>query len=535
MRISTCVLAGTLLASTFSAGAQSAWKCLPGESWWGGAVEYAAKAPYGHDSFSFDLNGDVSNNQSAGLLISNRGRWIWSEQAFAYHFRNDSVVITHASGEVKSGTAGNSLASAYRHSSTAFFPSSGKWPDSLLLKAPQYNLWIELLDNPTQDKVMAYARKLLAQHYPPGVLMIDNRWEAYHGAFDFDRNTFPEPKRMMDSLHAMGFKVMLWTCPFITPDSKMYQVLLGNKYLLLDNEGKSQQAWEHLSKPYIIQWWDGFSACLDLTNPGAMQWLRQRYDLLQQEYQVDGFKFDAGDPYFYDHPGLTAYKNVLPTEHCRLWATVGLKYALNEYRAMWKMGGQPLVQRLSDKGHTWSDLQRLIPGTIAQQLLGYTFTCPDMIGGGQSGSFNEKTKVDQRLFVRSAQCHALMPMMQFSAAPWRVLDDADQQAVRKAVAIREEYLPYILKAVSDATRTGMPAVKPLEFDYPGQGYDTVKDQFLLGDELMVAPVVTPDNKRSVVFPKGKWRYKGRLIKGPSKQTFDVPLDEILVFRKEITN
>lgn len=61
------------------------------------------------------------------------------------------------------------------------------------------------------------------------------------------------------------------------------------------------------------------------------------------------------------------------------------------------MGSQPLAQRLSDKSYSWSDLQRLIPGTIALQLFGYTFTCTDMIGGGQASSFN-KNKSESKAF-----------------------------------------------------------------------------------------------------------------------------------------
>ena len=97
------------------------------------------------------------------------------------------------------------------------------------------------------------------------------------------------------------------------------------------------------------------------------------------------------------------------------------------------MGGQPLVQRLRDKQHSWEEIKKLIPDILLQGLVGYSFTCPDMIGGGEISSFwGEKNNLDQDLVVRSAQCHALMPMMQFSVAPWRVLDSAHFDAVKKA-------------------------------------------------------------------------------------------------------
>lgn len=81
--------------------------------------------------------------------------------------------------------------------------------------------------------------------------------------------------------------------------------------------------------------------------------------------------------------------------------------------------------QLRDKAHNWQDLQTWVPNLVAAGLLGYQFTCPDMIGGGEFTSFIDNAKLDQDLFVRSAQIHALMPMMQFSASPWRVLDRYD--------------------------------------------------------------------------------------------------------------
>ena len=83
------------------------------------------------------------------------------------------------------------------------------------------------------------------------------------------------------------------------------------------------------------------------------------------------------------------------------------------------MGGQALVQRLGDKDYSWNAVGLLIPDMIAAGLLGYAYACPDMIGGGQFGSFlgSRPDKADQELIVRSCQVHTLMPMMQFSVAP----------------------------------------------------------------------------------------------------------------------
>lgn len=88
------------------------------------------------------------------------------------------------------------------------------------------------------------------------------------------------------------------------------------------------------------------------------------------------------------------------------------------------MGGQPLVRRLGDKTYSWNGVASLVPSMVSAGLLGYSYTCPDMIGGGEYSSFLgiDASSFDQTLIVRSCQIHSMMPMMQFSVAPWRILN-----------------------------------------------------------------------------------------------------------------
>lgn len=504
---------------------------LKDEGWWGALVNEGHIMPFGKSDFSFDLYSDCDGNQSFPFLISNKGRYIWSENPFRFSFKNNNLIIDRTSGKMHFGKNGSTLREAYLDASGKYFPSSGTWPDSLLVKSPQYNLWIELQYNPNQKDVLNYANQVIQNGWPAGVLMIDDNWTNYYGQFDFDKVKFPDPKAMITTLHKMGFKVMLWICPFITSDSPTFRELEDKKLLLLDNDGNMNAMWKDISRPLIINWWNGYSAHLDLTNPETVKWLRGKLNFLRNEYGVDGFKLDAGDVSYFTSGNLVSYNKVMPVEHCFAWNRIGLDFPLNEFRATWKMGGQPLVERLRDKFHTWEDVQKLIPHTIVQQLAGYTFTCPDMIGGGDLASFLPGSNMDQKLIVRSAQCSALMPMMQFSVAPWRVLDSAHLAAVNKIVRLRQQYLPVIMEVLRNSALTGLPAVRSLEFEYPGQNYLNIKDQFLLGDKLMIAPVVTAEDSRKVVVPKGKWRHNGKTISGPALITCTAALDELLIFEK----
>ena len=151
------------------------------------------------------------------------------------------------------------------------------------------------------------------------------------------------------------------------------------------------------------------------------------------------------------------------------WASMGLDFPFNEYRACWRLAGTPLAQRLRDKDHTWEALRELIPGIVTQGLEGYAFGCPDMIGGGDDSSFKDPSKFDPELVVRSAQVHALMPMMQFSVAPWRVLSPELAGYCLAAAKLHAKLGVHIVVLARDSAKTGEPIARPLEWQWPHRG------------------------------------------------------------------
>jgi len=222
-----------------------------------------------------------------------------------------------------------------------------------------------------------------------------------------------------------------------------------------------------------------------------------------------------------------------PIRLSEAFARVGLSFPLNEYRACWKMGGQPLAQRLRDKEHTWVDLRKLVPGMVNLGLMGYPFGCPDLIGGGEYLSFRNLAAIDQELIVRAAEVHALMPMMQFSVAPWRVLSPANLAICRRMAALHSERGAEILALARAAARTGEPVVRSLEYAYPHAGHVAVADQFLLGEDILVAPVVEQGaRQRRLVVPPGRWRGDdGSVVQGPASLLIDAPLERLPWYRR----
>lgn len=499
-------------------------KSIPGEKWWGGMVALGSRMPFSTNMRLFDLSRENLNNQNVPLLLSSQGRYVWSDKPFAFNYRNDSLFIYSNYEELKTINAGASLRDAFLAVSNRHFPPSGDIPDSLFFSVPQYNTWIELMYNQNQKDILKYAENILQNEFPVGVFMVDDNWQKYYGNFEFKPERFPDPKGMVKQLHEQGFKIMLWVCPFVSPDSPEFREL-QSKGFLVKQKGTAGAA--------IIPWWNGYSASYDLSNPEAVEYFKQQLRQLQKEYGIDGFKFDAGDIGHYDNPYLEFYdKSATSVDMCEYWVKIGVDFPFNEYRAGWKMGGEALVQRLGDKDYSWNALRLLIPDMIAAGLLGYAYTCPDLIGGGQFASFLniDQSKMDQELIVRSTQVHALMPMMQFSVAPWRILDEKHLKICQDYARLHQKMGDYILTQASYSAKTGEPIVRHMEYAFPHQGFEDCKDQYMLGDKYLVAPIVTKGNVRDVFLPKGVWMDDtGKSIKGPKKIQVTAPLERLPYF------
>ncbi len=495
-----------------------------GEKVWAGIINDGSLMPL-KSGYRMDFYANNKYNQTQPLILTSSGQFVWSETPYEFIVGENEITVNSSFGEVITGKHGTNLKEVQQFTSQKFFPASGLLPDTLLISSPQYNTWIELNYNQNQAAILSYAKAIIDNGFPPGVIMIDDSWQEDYGVWSFHPGRFSNPKEMIRELHAMGFKVMLWICPFVSADqARLYTKLKDDQAFLLEEGNK---------EPAMIRWWDGVSALLDFSNPKAVTWFNNQLDYLVKDYGIDGFKFDAGDMEYYP-ANTSSMGNFTPNQHCERYAQFGLRFPLNEYRACWKMGGKPLVQRLADKSHKWEDLQLLIPNMIVEGLMGYPFSCPDMIGGGGlSVFFTERGLLNQDLVVRSAQCHALMPMMQFSVAPWRVLDKEHLEAVQKAVAVREKFKSLILKLAHKSAISGEPILKSLEYVFPGQGFENITDQFMLGDNLLVAPMLLSGQKgRNIMLPKGRWKADdGQIFTGGKEVFLETPINRLPYFER----
>ena len=231
----------------------------------------------------------------------------------------------------------------------------------------------------------------------------------------------------------------------------------------------------------------------------AVRYLREAFAELQS-IGVDGFKFDGGDSHFY----LDEHE---PDRQSLLWTLFSAEYKYNELRAEFNGAGLSVYERLSDKRHAWGreGVGGILPAALMLGLSGHPFFSPDMIGGGEVKDIREGRMLQEDLFLAHAQAAMLMPSVQFSILPKEVLGE-NLPLLHSLIKQRKALLPYIKKLAQNARISKEPLVRLMEYEFPGEGFERILDQFMLGNKYLVKPITTPQVTCTTVrLPKGQWR------------------------------
>ncbi len=428
-------------------------------------------------------------------------------------------------------TVGRSLADVHeRHARRLGRPSDR--PVFELMRTPQWTTWARFKTQIDQSIVLRFAHEILEHGFPAGLFGIDDRWQAHYGDTEFDHERFPNPHGLITELQDLGFLVTLWVTPFVNPDSSNFREGRQRGYFIRRPED---------NQPYLTRWWRGEGALVDFSNPEAAAWWLDKLRALQDRYGIDGFKFDGGDGNWVPRDGLTA-SDLSPngySDACVAWAARHFRWC--EVRVGWRSQRAPLLFRLADKDSHWGEengLQAIIPQVLHLGLAGYPFVFADRIGGnpGRPGAGNDGDQhADKELFIRWTELSTALPAMQFSIAPWD-FDPETVEICRRYARLHQELAPALDRATRQAVVTGAPVIRPLNWPWDDEVAHRCADQFLLGDEYCVAPVVMPGAcSRDVLLPPGRWRdhWTGEHFDGPMiLRDYPAPLDRLPLFRRE---
>ncbi len=157
-------------------------------------------------------------------------------------------------------------------------------------------------------------------------------------------------------------------------------------------------------------------------------------------------------------------------------------------------------------------LKSIIPEALKLSILGYPYIIPPGFTETDHVSVNSTSEVpgsllpDVELYIRWFQLISLFPVTAVTVEPWMYQDTNLSHAVREALNTRKQLLPTILQLTKQSD-LGQPVLRPLWWLEPNNmKLHTVEDQFLLGDNILVAPVVEPSRRsRDIYFPAGRWK------------------------------
>lgn len=479
------------------------------EYWWGGATPLGDKMPFSVETeIKIDLAGMDARNQSMPLLLLNKGRYIWSDEPICFEFK-DGKIYVEGSAEVRIYKVGDNLRDAYLTAMKRHFPFDGAPLQEKFFSTAQYNTWMKVTYNPTQEAVLKYAHDVVYNGFEPGILIIDEGWHGRYGTWEFDRIKFPDPKAMVDELHSLGFTVMLWVCPFVTADGEKYvkSLRFGAEF---EDKKISTDLFLRLEDGDValVNWWNGTSAILDFTCNSDVEYMKTQLDKLINDFGIDGFKFDGGQCYHYSNLMCVNGKlspNLRSFEKNIAWNEFGRQYKYHEYKDTCKGGGKCTIQRLLDRTHSWDNegINTIIPYSLFQGLIGYPFICPDMIGGGEWSIFINGVEIEEELFVRMCQVSVFFPMMQFSMPPWEYLSKENLAICLDMAKIHKKFSSQIIEEVNKSRFSGEPIVRHLAYEFPDENFEKITDCFMFSDKILVAPVLKKGEvTRTVRLPSG---------------------------------
>ncbi|MBO7300562.1 MAG: hypothetical protein J6U53_04040 [Tidjanibacter sp.] len=506
-----CVLlliAVSLLAAP--KGAPTEIKIQSGEKWWGLVVNPSLVSLPFEGAFTIDGGTLSPVNYTANMMLSNRGRYVWSANPLMVSFDGKKILVSPSdpNGEaVKVEKSGRSLREAYLMCCHKHFPPQEVGVESVLFESPIYEFGGEDALLYTSEDVVAFAEMLSGRGAPKGTILLPQGWNSPSGAIAFDQEAYPNAKEMIDTLHSRGMKVMLTVTPYIMAAGRGFQQMRKEGRLIADREGK----------PLVFESRMGYTACRTLSREGVES-LNAALRNLQKEYGVDGFYFDCLDAMTLLGNNPTRLVEFLASWHT---ASEGIDVAIYSSPMGQQLGA--IASSLSTtRNYTWEALEESLERAIDASVLGFTRT-------SLAADLNYH-KNDPTLILRTASLAALLPVAIIPYAVWNL---PDTKAFCELLGWRAEQGDYYLSLAEQGVASAEPIIRHFEYQFPRTGFTNARDEFMIGSKWLVAPVVSDASVRMVRLPKGKWKEVGtdRTIKGPRVIDVDVSDGKTPIYEK----
>ncbi|WP_093802296.1 alpha-xylosidase [Streptomyces sp. Wb2n-11] len=475
----------------------------------------------------------VKNGQSVDVWQADGGTS--SEQAYKnipFHLssRGYGVFVNHpgkVSYEIGSESVGQ-VQFSVEDQSLEFYVVAGPTPKDVLRRytaltgrpalppAWSFGLWLTTsFCTPYDEETVTSFVDGMAEHdIPLSVFHFDCFWmrEYQWSDLEWDPEVFPDPEGMLRRLAERGLKVSMWINPYIAQKSALFAEAAARGFLVRRPNGD------------VWQWdlWQPGMALVDFTHPGARAWYTDKLRVLLDQ-GVDCFKTDFGervptdvvwhdgsDPErmhnYYTHLYNSTVFELLEKER-------GPGQAVLFARSATAGGQQFPVHWGGDCFASLGAMAESLRGGLSLSLSGFGFWSHDI--GGFEGT-PEPEVFKRWLAFGLLSSHSRLHGNVSYRVPWAFGEEAVAVA-RKFTLLKHRLMPYLYGVAVEAHRTGVPVMRPMLLEFPDDpACRTLDRQYMLGPDLLVAPVFTADGDVEFYLPEGAWTHllTGETVQGP---------------------
>ncbi|QDO93176.1 DUF4968 domain-containing protein [Formosa sediminum] len=398
-----------------------------------------------------------------------------------------------------------------------------------------------------ENKVKEITSKFRELNIPCDAIYLDIDYMEGFRCFTWNKDYFPDPKRIVKELADEGFKTIVIIDPGIKidPDYHVFQEALDKDYFCKRADG-----------PYMKgKVWPGQCYFPDFTKAEVRDWWSDLFKELVEDIGVRGVWNDMNEPAVMEVPNKTFPDDVRhdyegnPCSHRKAHNVYGMQMARATYHGLKKFAypKRPFVitraaysgtQRYSsswtgDNIASWEHLWIANVQAQRMSLSGFSFI------GSDIGGFAEQPNGE--LYARWIQLGVFHPFCRTHSSgdhgeqePWMFGDEVTD-IVRSFIELRYQLLPYLYTAFWQYLDEGIPILKSLVlYDQDDIQTHYRTDEFMYGNDILVCPILEPNSKgRRMYIPRGKWYnfWTKELIKGGREIWIDTDLDTMPIFIK----
>uniref|UniRef100_A0A8C5QEL3 Glycosyl hydrolase family 31 C-terminal domain-containing protein n=1 Tax=Leptobrachium leishanense TaxID=445787 RepID=A0A8C5QEL3_9ANUR len=313
-----------------------------------------------------------------------------------------------------------------------------------------------------------------------------------------------------------NLNLLITTSPYASVNSEQFQM-----YLREDKENYWLSLHSKLDgslSPVLTKWKGQFSVRLNITSKPAIDWYLNTVTSLKNKLGAEYVAFEGVEGNTFIEQSMQPSGGLEDDHYTGFLASLVDKLGNSTIiTASTRSNYLPIFVQMSPLHSDWSytGLKGIIPSVLHYSLLGYNYFIPDAIGGTFSGEF----LTDEELFIRWLQIVTFLPVMSFNTPPWVCCDDWVLNLTRQYIQKHQDFvIPLLTKYADEWLSLGTPIYRPVWWISPNDPLAfMVDDEFLIGDEVLVAPITKQgDVHRDIFLPGSSYQW----VDMKTSQVFD---------------